>query len=48
MSITVGQRASRSLMFTAEHVRAFAEKSDDYNRTDRLRAQLSRRNGLHQ
>jgi acyl dehydratase len=31
MSITVGQRASRSLTLTAGHVRAFAEMSGDYN-----------------
>ena len=31
MSITVGQRASRSLTLTAGHVRAFAEISGDYN-----------------
>jgi len=31
MSITVGQRASRSLTLTAEHVRKFAEISGDYN-----------------
>jgi acyl dehydratase len=31
MSISVGQRASRSLTLTAEHVRAFAEISGDYN-----------------
>lgn len=31
MVITVGQRASRSLTLTAEHVRAFAELSGDYN-----------------
>ena len=31
MSVTVGQRASRSLTVTAAHVRAFAEISGDYN-----------------
>jgi acyl dehydratase len=31
MSITVGQRASRSLTLTAEHVRKFAEISGDRN-----------------
>src|SRR4030095_4486705 len=31
MSITVGQRASRSLTLTAEHVRQFAEISGDHN-----------------
>jgi acyl dehydratase len=31
MSISVGQRASRSLTLTAEHVRKFAEISGDYN-----------------
>ena len=31
MSIAVGQRASRSLTLTAEHVRKFAEISGDYN-----------------
>jgi acyl dehydratase len=31
MPITVGQRASRSLTLTAEHVRRFAEISGDYN-----------------
>lgn len=31
MSVTVGQRASRSLTLTAAHVRAFAEISGDYN-----------------
>ena len=31
MSITVGQRASRSLTLTAEHVRKFAEISGDHN-----------------
>ena len=31
MPIAVGQRASRSLTLTAEHVRKFAEISGDYN-----------------
>ena len=31
MSIAVGQRASRSLTLTADHVRKFAEISGDYN-----------------
>ena len=31
MSLTVGQRASRSLTLTAHHVRTFAELSGDYN-----------------
>ena len=31
MSITVGQRASRSLTITAEHVRTFAEITGDFN-----------------
>ena len=31
MSVTVGQRASRSLTLTAEHVRRFAEISGDRN-----------------
>jgi len=31
MSITVGQRASRSLTLTAEHLRKFAEISGDHN-----------------
>ena len=31
MSVTVGQRASRSLTITAEHVSKFAEISGDYN-----------------
>ena len=31
MSIAVGQRASRSLTLTAQHVRTFAEISGDYN-----------------
>src|SRR5258706_3655934 len=31
MSISVGQRASRSLTLTAEHVRKFAEISGDHN-----------------
>jgi len=31
MSISVGQRTSRSLTLTAEHVRKFAELSGDYN-----------------
>jgi acyl dehydratase len=31
MSVTVGQRATRSLTMTAAHVRAFAEISGDYN-----------------
>jgi acyl dehydratase len=31
MAPTVGQRASRSVTFTAEHVRKFAEISGDYN-----------------
>jgi acyl dehydratase len=31
MSVTVGQRASRSLTLTAAHVRVFAEISGDYN-----------------
>ncbi len=31
MSVTVGQRATRSLTLTAAHVRAFAELSGDYN-----------------
>jgi acyl dehydratase len=31
MSLTVGQRASRSLALTAEHVRKFAEISGDRN-----------------
>jgi acyl dehydratase len=31
MSLTVGQRASRSLTLTAHHVRSFAELSGDYN-----------------
>jgi acyl dehydratase len=31
MSIAVGQRASRSLRLTAEHVRTFAEMSGDHN-----------------
>ena len=31
MSIAVGQRASRSLTLTAQHVRMFAEISGDYN-----------------
>ena len=31
MSIAVGQRASRSLTLTAEHVRKFAEISGDHN-----------------
>jgi acyl dehydratase len=31
MSVTVGQRASRSLTLTAHHVRTFAELSGDYN-----------------
>ena len=31
MSITVGQRASRSLTLTADHVREFAEISGDHN-----------------
>jgi acyl dehydratase len=31
MSITVGQRASRSLRLTVEHVRKFAEISGDHN-----------------
>ena len=31
MTITVGQRASRSLTLTAEHVRTFAELTGDYN-----------------
>ena len=31
MSVTVGQRASRSLTLTTAHVRAFAEMSGDYN-----------------
>jgi acyl dehydratase len=31
MSIAVGQRASRSLTITAEHVRTFAEMSGDRN-----------------
>jgi acyl dehydratase len=31
MSIAVGQRASRSLTLTAEHVRKFADISGDYN-----------------
>ena len=31
MSVTVGQRASRSLTLTAEHVSKFAEISGDYN-----------------
>lgn len=31
MSVSVGQRASRSLTLTTAHVRAFAEISGDYN-----------------
>jgi acyl dehydratase len=31
MPVAVGQRASRSLTLTAEHVRAFAAMSGDYN-----------------
>ena len=31
MSLTIGQRASRTLTVTAGHVRAFAEMSGDYN-----------------
>jgi acyl dehydratase len=31
MSVTVGQRATRTLTITAAHVRAFAEISGDYN-----------------
>ena len=31
MSLTVGQRASRSLTLTAHHVRTFAELSGDHN-----------------
>lgn len=31
MPVTVGQRATRSLTLTAEHVRAYAEMSGDYN-----------------
>ena len=31
MSVTVGQRASRSLTLTPQHVRAYAEMSGDYN-----------------
>jgi acyl dehydratase len=31
MPVAVGQRASRSLTLTAEHVRKFAENSGDYN-----------------
>lgn len=31
MSVTVGQRAARSLTLTGEHVRAFAEISGDHN-----------------
>ena len=31
MSIAVGQRASRSLTLTSQHVRMFAELSGDYN-----------------
>src|ERR671930_2012298 len=31
MPVTVGQRASRSLTLTGEHVRKFAEISGDYN-----------------
>ena len=31
MSVAVGQRASRSLTITADHVRTFAEISGDYN-----------------
>ncbi len=31
MSVSVGQRASRSLTLTSAHVRAFAEMSGDYN-----------------
>ena len=31
MPITIGQRASRSLTLTAQHVRTFAEISGDYN-----------------
>ncbi len=31
MKLTVGQRASRSLTLTDEHVKAFAEMTGDYN-----------------
>ena len=31
MAVTVGQRASRTLTLTSEHVRAFAEITGDYN-----------------
>lgn len=31
MNLTVGQRAERSLMLTADHVAAFAKLSGDYN-----------------
>jgi acyl dehydratase len=31
MSVTVGQRAERTLRLTAEHVRAFAELTGDHN-----------------
>jgi len=31
MPVTVGQRASRSLTLTADHVRTFAQISGDYN-----------------
>lgn len=31
MKLSVGQRASRSLTLTAEHVRAFAQMTGDYN-----------------
>ncbi len=31
MNLTIGQKASRSLKFTPEHVKTFAELSGDYN-----------------
>jgi len=31
MQITVGQKATRSITFTADHVKTFAELSGDYN-----------------
>ncbi len=31
MTVTVGQKASRSMTVTAEHVRAYAEITGDYN-----------------
>lgn len=31
MPVTVGQRATRSLLLTSEHVRSFAQISGDYN-----------------